>query len=281
MFAFFEKRIEPFPAEEPTRPPQGLFAFCMHYSRPALPWLVAMSLLSAAIAMSEVIVFGFLGSIVDWLTKADRGSFLSDEGTRLAWMAAFLVIVMPTLVFVHSLIIHQTLLGNYPMIARWQMHRYLLRQSMGFFANEFAGRVATKVMQTSLAIRETVMKLMDILVYVTVYFLSIVVLVASADWRLVLPLALWFAIYVGIISYFVPKLRENSERQADARSIMTGRVVDSYTNIMTVKLFSHAGREAGYAKDSMSGFLDTVHGQMRLVTKFQAAVYFNNCLVVS
>ncbi len=280
MFAFFEKRIEPFPAEEPTSPPDGLFAFCWHYTKPAFPWLVAMSLLSAAIAASEVLVFGFLGRIVDWLTEADRTNFLQSEGPGLLWMGLFLVVVMPALVFLHSAIIHQTLLGNYPMIARWQMHRYLLKQSMGFFANEFAGRVATKVMQTSLAIRETVMKLMDILVYVTVYFLSIVVLVASADWWLVLPLLLWFAIYVAIIAFFVPKLRANSEKQADARSMMTGRVVDSYTNIMTVKLFSHAGREAGYARESMQAFLDTVHGQMRLVTLFQAAVYFNNCLVV-
>jgi ATP-binding cassette, subfamily B, multidrug efflux pump len=280
MFAFFERRIEPFPAEEPTRPPQGLFAFCWHYTKPAFPWLVAMSLLSAAIAASEVIVFGFLGRIVDWLTEADRANFLQNEGPGLLWMGLFLVIVMPVLVLLHSAIIHQTLLGNYPMIARWQMHRYLLKQSMGFFANEFAGRVATKVMQTSLAIRETVMKLMDILVYVTVYFLSIVVLVASADRWLVLPLLFWFAVYVGIIAFFVPRLRAISEQQADARSIMTGRVVDSYTNIMTVKLFSHAGREAGYARDSMQTFLDTVHGQMRLVTLFQAAVYFNNCLVV-
>jgi ATP-binding cassette, subfamily B, multidrug efflux pump len=280
MFAFFEKRIEPFPAEEPTRPPKGLFAFCWHYTKPAFPWLVAMSLLSAAIAASEVIVFGFLGRIVDWLTEADRANFLQSEGPGLLWMGLFLVVVMPILVLLHSAIIHQTLLGNYPMIARWQMHRYLLKQSMGFFANEFAGRVATKVMQTSLAIRETVMKLMDILVYVTVYFLSIVVLVASADWWLVLPLLFWFAVYVGIIAFFVPRLRAISEQQADARSIMTGRVVDSYTNIMTVKLFSHAGREAGYARDSMQTFLDTVHGQMRLVTLFQAAVYFNNCLVV-
>lgn len=280
MFAFFEKRIEPFPAEEPTSPPKGLFAFCWHYTKPAFPWLVAMSLLSAAIAASEVLVFGFLGRIVDWLTEADRTNFLQSEGPGLLWMGLFLVVVMPVLVLLHSAIIHQTLLGNYPMIARWQMHRYLLKQSMGFFANEFAGRVATKVMQTSLAIRETVMKLMDILVYVTVYFLSIVVLVASADWWLVLPLLFWFAVYVGIIAFFVPRLRAISEKQADARSIMTGRVVDSYTNIMTVKLFSHAGREAGYARDSMQTFLDTVHGQMRLVTLFQAAVYFNNCLVV-
>jgi ATP-binding cassette subfamily B multidrug efflux pump len=280
MFAYFEKRIEPFPTAEPMRPPQGLFAFCWHYSREAWPWLLAMSVLSALIAVSEVTIFGFLGNIVDWLSSADRETFLRNEGWRLAAMGAFVLIVLPALVLLHSTIIHQTLLGNYPMIARWQMHRYLLRQSMAFFANEFAGRVATRVMQTSLAIREAVMKLMDILVFVAVYFVSALFIVGGADWRLMLPLLLWLAIYVGLIMFFVPRLRAVSEKQADARSMMTGRVVDSYTNINTVKLFSHAGREADYARDSMNDFLVTVHGQMRLVTLFHGAIYFNNCLVV-
>ena len=280
MFALFEKRIEPFPAEEPSRPPEGLVAFCWHYSKPVWPWLVMMSVLSAAIAAAEVFVFGFLGQIVDWLSAADRQTFLSIEGPRLAWMSAFVVLILPVIVLLHSLIIHQTLLGNYPMIARWQMHRYLLRQSMNFFANEFAGRVATKVMQTSLAIRETVMKLMDILVFVLVYFAAVLFIVGSSDWRLMLPLLFWLAIYSGLIAYFVPKMRDISMRQADTRSTMTGRVVDSYTNINTVKLFSHAGREASYARASMQDFLGTVHGQMRLVTQFHALIYFNNCLVV-
>ncbi len=280
MFAFFEKRIEPFPAAEPTRPPSGLFAFCWHYTKDAFPWLLLMSVLSALIAASEVMVFGFLGSIVDWLSTANKETFLAQEGATLLWMGAFVVLVLPTLVLLHSMIIHQTLLGNYPMIARWQMHRYLLRQSMSFFANEFAGRVATKVMQTSLSIRETVMKLMDILVFVSVYFASVLVIVSGSDWRMVLPLVFWLAVYAGLIAWFVPKLREVSERQADARSLMTGRIVDSYTNINTVKLFSHAGRESVYARESMQGFLDTVHGQMRLVTMFHAFIYFNNCLVV-
>ncbi len=280
MFDWFEKRINPFPSEEPVRPPKGLVAFCWHYSKDVWPWLVAMSVLSALVAIAEVVVFGFLGSIVDWLSGADRTTFLETEFWRLAGMGLFVLVVLPVLVFLHSMIIHQTLLGNYPMIARWQMHRYLLRQSMNFFANEFAGRVATRVMQTSLAIREAVMKLMDILVFVGVYFISVLFLVGSADWRLMLPLLLWLVVYSGLIAYFVPKMRDVSEKQADARSMMTGRVVDSYTNINTVKLFSHAGREADYARDSMWGFLVTVYRQMRLVTLFQALIYFNNCLVV-
>jgi ATP-binding cassette subfamily B multidrug efflux pump len=280
MFSYFERRIDPYPAREPNQPPQGLLAFCWHYSRDVWPWIVAMSAISALLAVIEVSVFGFLGKLVDWLSAADRATLLQAEGDRLLLMAGIVLIVLPLLVLAHSVIIHQVLLGNYPMIARWQMHRYLLRQSMKFFSNEFAGRIATKVMQTSLAIREAVMKLADILVFVSVYFVSMLVLVASADWRLALPLAVWLAIYIAMIAWFVPRLRDVSEKQADARSIMTGRIVDSYTNIATVKLFSHAGREATYAREGMDAFLTTVHGQMRLVTLFQSLIYFNNCIVV-
>ena len=166
------------------------------------------------------------------------------------------------------------------MIARWQMHRYLLKQSMEFFANEFAGRVVTKVMQTSLAVRESVMKLLDVFVYVGVFFISVIVIMATADWRLMIPLLLWVCVYLSLIQIFVPRLKKISREQANARSTMTGRVADSYTNITTVKLFSHAGREAAYAQDSMDSFLITVHEQMRLTTQFQASVYFINAFVV-
>ena len=280
MFRFFESRVDPFPPEEPVKPPASLAAFCWMYTRPVAGWIVAMGLLSAFIAVGEVALFGFLGSIVDWLTNADRTGFLEREGARLWWMGGFLLLILPLAILAHSLIIHQTLLGNYPMIARWQMHRYLLKQSLSFFADEFAGRVATRVMQTSLAVREAVMKVTDILVYVLVYFVSMIVLVSQSDWRLAVPLLVWLTIYVAIVSHFVPRLARVSKAQADARSQMTGRVVDSYTNINTVKLFSHAGREARYAKDGMDDFLVTVHRQMRLVTVFQFLVYFNNSLVV-
>lgn len=280
MFKFFESRVNAYPGEDPKAPPSELVPFCWHYTKPVMGWIIAMSILTALLAGSEVLLFGFLGSIVDWLSNAERAGFIEREGTRLWLMAGFLLVGLPLIALMHSLIIHQTLLGNYPMIARWQMHRYLLKQSMNFFANEFAGRVATKVMQTSLAVREAVMKIMDILVYVVVYFTSMIVMVASSDYRLALPLVWWIVCYVSIIVYFVPKMKIISQEQADARSMMTGRIVDSYTNINTVKLFSHAGRESVYAKESMDGFLDTVYRQMRLVTIFQGLIYYNNVLVV-
>ncbi|MDW9476297.1 ABC transporter ATP-binding protein [Sinorhizobium meliloti] len=278
MFGWFESRLDPYPTEEPTLPPKGLFAFCWHYTKPAAPWLLIMSICTMLIAIGEVALFQFLGNVVDWLSTADRETFLATEGGRLAWMAALILIGLPGLVALDSFVMHQVLLGNYPMIARWQMHRYLLRQSMTFFANEFAGRVATKVMQTSLAVRETVMKILDVFVYVVSYFATMLIVVAAADWRLVMPLGLWLVIYIVIVTYFVPRLQRISKEQADARSMMTGRIVDSYTNIGTVKLFSHAGREETYARAGMDEFLGTVYRQMRKVTLFHIFVYANNCI---
>jgi ATP-binding cassette subfamily B multidrug efflux pump len=275
MLSWFERRLNPFPPEAPTVPPKGLLAFCWHYSKDAAPWLAILGVLTALIGIGEVLMFKFLGAIVDWLSQSSKETFLADNANYLLLMLGVLV-AMPLLGLFHSFIMHQVLLGNYPMIARWQMHRFLLRHSMNFFANDFAGRVATKVMQTSLAIRETVMKILDIFIYVISYFLSMIVVVASADMRLVMPILLWLVIYIALISYFIPKLRKSSAAQADARSTMTGRVVDSYTNISTVKLFSHAGREETYARESMDGFLQTVYRQFRLVTWLQTLVELNN-----
>ncbi|MGF9563749.1 ABC transporter ATP-binding protein [Neorhizobium sp. JUb45] len=277
MFSWFERRINPYPDAAPTLPPKGLFAFCWHYTKPVWPWLVLMSILTTLIALGEVALYRFLGDIVDWLSTADRETFLAREGMKLVMMALVVLVALPLVATLNSLIMHQIMMGNFPMVARWQMHRYLLRHSMTFFANEFAGRVSTKLMQTSLAIREVVMKILDVFVYVAVYFISMIVVVAAADLRLAVPLVVWIIVYGLTVSYYVPRLRKISAAQADARSMMTGRVVDSYTNIATVKLFSHTGREESYARDAMQMFLGTVHDQMRKVTMFQVLVYFYNC----
>ncbi|SSC71320.1 unnamed protein product [Ciceribacter sp. T2.26MG-112.2] len=280
MFSWFENRLNPYPPEDPVLPPKGLVAFCWHYTKPAAPWLVLLGLCSMLIAVGEVLLYQFLGNIVDWLSVADRATFLDTEKGRLMWMGALLLIGLPLVGFVHTLTMHQVLAGNFPMIARWQMHRFLLRHSMTFFANEFAGRVSTKVMQTSLAVRESVMKIIDVFVYAISFFVSMLALVFAADWRLVAPLIIWIVLYTLILTFFVPRLRRLSSEQADARSMMTGRIVDSYTNIATVKLFSHAGREEAYAKDGMDAFLDTVHRQMRQITLLNVLVDINNAIVL-
>ncbi|NGO62612.1 ABC transporter ATP-binding protein [Rhizobium daejeonense] len=280
MFAWFESRLNPYPSEAPALPPKGLVAFCWYYTKPAAPWLLLLGLCSMLIAVAEVVLYQFLGNIVDWLTVADRATFLQTEWTRLVWMGALLLVGLPLVGAIHSLTMHQVLAGNFPMIARWQMHRFLLRHSMTFFANEFAGRVSTKVMQTSLAVRESVMKIIDVFVYAISFFVSMLALVFAADWRLVGPLVFWIVVYSLILGYFIPRLRKLSSEQADARSMMTGRIVDSYTNIATVKLFSHAGREETYAKEGMDAFLGTVHRQMRQITLLNILVDINNAIVL-
>jgi len=279
MFSFFERLTVAFPAAEPQQPPKGLYQFCRHYCQGMGKPLLLMSLFAASIAICEVSLFGFMGRLVDWLGNKDPATFFSEEASTLWGMGLLLLVVMPLLVLLYSLLIHQALLGNFPMAIRWQGHRYLLRQSVSFFANDFAGRVATKLMQTSLAVRETVMKLLDLSVYIVVYFTAMVALVAQADVRLIWPMLLWLLVYVGIQFYFVPKLKKVSTEQANARSLMSGRIVDSYTNIATVKLFSHSKREAAYAQEGMDGFLETVYKQMRLVTWLNVSVQLSNYLL--
>ncbi|RWX56327.1 ABC transporter ATP-binding protein [Photobacterium chitinilyticum] len=280
MYKRFEKLSSAFPPREPEQPPNGLFAFCRYYTRGFERPLIAMSVLSALIAIVEVSLFGFMGQLVDWLATHNPDTFWAEEGGKLMGMGLLVLIVVPLLVTLHSLIVHQTLLGNYPMSIRWMAHRYLLRQSISFYQDEFAGRIATKVMQTALSVRETVMKLLDVLVYISVYFTSMVVMIGQSDLRLMLPMLIWLAAYIGIQLRYVPKLKHIATEQADARSMMTGRIVDSYTNISTVKLFSHTNRETEYAEQGMSGFMDTVYRQMRLVTGFNISVEAINYLLV-
>ncbi len=280
MFAFFERLIRPFPVDEPTQPPERLMPFLRHYTQGMGIPLVVMSVLTAILAILEVTLFGFLGQLVDWLIEQDRTTLLQDQGGKLLGMALILLVALPVVSIVHSMVIHQTLLGNYPMVIRWQAHRYLLKQSLSFYQNDFAGRIATKVMQTSLSVRETVMKMLDVLVYILVYFTSMIVMLAQLDSWLMFPMLAWLALYVGSQLYFVPRLKKVSTEQADARAGMTGRVVDSYTNIATVKLFSHTDREADYARDGMNTFLGTVYRQMRLVTGFNFSVDLINYLLI-
>ena len=280
MFSFFEKLIKPFPTQEPTQAPKSIFAFCRHYSRGIEVPLLLMTIMTASLAMLEVSLFSFMGELVEWLATKDRATFWQEEGDTLIIMGGIVLIALPGLVLLHAAIVHQTLLGNYPMVVRWLAHRYLLKQSLGFYQDEFAGRIATKVMQTSLAVRETVMKLLDVMVYVVVYFLSMLFIIAQADIRLMLPLLAWLVLYTAIQYYFVPKLKAVSTVQADARSTMTGRIVDSYSNISTVKLFSHTQREATYAQQGMKGFLTTVYQQMRLATGLNVSIQALNYVLV-
>ena len=231
MFRWFENLLNPFPPEEPVEPPRTLVAFCLHYTNGSWPIIIVSALMTAAIALAEVWLFGFLGNIVDWLSVQNRETFLQTEGWTLAGMAFVVLVMLPGVVLFNSWLNHQSLFGNFPMRIRWQVHRYLLKQSMTFYQDEFAGRIATKLMQTALAVRECVIKLIDVLNYVVVYFIGVIVLVGSADWRLAVPLAVWLVAYMGLLYYYIPRLGKVSEEPADARAVLTGRVADSYDNI--------------------------------------------------
>lgn len=184
MFGWFEKRLDPFPSSAPSVPPKKLLPFLWHYVKPAWPWLLLLGLMSMGIAIAEAMLYKFLGNIVDWLSTANRETFFADEGWHLIGMAALVLFVLPLMGAIHTMTMHQTLAGNFGMIARWKMHRFLLRHSMNFFANEFAGRVSTKVMQTALAIREVALKVIDVFVYAISFVVSMLFMVAAADWRL-------------------------------------------------------------------------------------------------
>lgn len=276
MYKFFENLVPALDDQEPTQPPKTLIAFCIHYTKGYKTALFFMTLLTAALAILEVSLFGFMGQLVDWLITKNPETLLQDEGQKLLIMSVMVLVVIPVLILLHSLIVHQVLLGNYPMSIRWFAHRYLLKQSVSFYQDDFAGRIATKVMQTALAVRETVMKLLNVMVYILVYLISMIVMVAKADYRLAIPMLVWLVVYTCIQYYFIPKLKKVAVEQADARSTMTGRIVDSYTNISTVKLFAHTDSESAYAKQGMTGFLDTVYRQMRLATGINICVQISN-----
>ncbi|HYM98130.1 MAG TPA: ABC transporter ATP-binding protein [Aestuariivirgaceae bacterium] len=266
LFHWLETRRSPFPSPQPTKPPSSLFGFIFHYARPFWPLLLASSLLSTAVALIEVSLFGFVGRLVDWLATADRQTFWQTHGSQLIAMSVLILVVLPALKLLYESVVHTGLLGNFAMRTRWQAHRYVLRQSLEFFQNDFAGRVATKVMQTALGVRDTIMTATEVLLYVAIYFTGALFLFGSSDLRLTAPLLIWLAAYIVTLYYFVPKLKNLAKEQADARSLVTGRIVDSYTNISTVKMFAHAEREDSFAREGMEWLLDRVYAQMRLTT---------------
>lgn len=266
LFEYFEGLYDPYEDDGLETPPSSFLAFCWFYSKPLWPLLLIVSLFSALVAVLEVTIFTFMGELVTLLSKGDRQTFFDENGGTLVFMTVVLLLILPLAQFIWELLFHQGVIGNFPMAIRWRGHRYLLRQSMSFYQNDFAGRIANKLMQTSLAVREVVTKVTDIFVFVGVYFFGAMAVAAAADWRLAIPFAVWFLGYSLVLYHFIPQLRVISKRQADARAVMTGHVVDAYSNIQTVKLFSHADREEAFAKRSMDGFMETVYDQMRKVT---------------
>ncbi|MGQ0727652.1 ABC transporter ATP-binding protein [Acidovorax sp.] len=278
MFRFFESRLPPYPAAEPHLPPKAFLAFVWDGTRGLRGYVAAMAGLSAAIAIYEALLFAVLGVVVDWIsTSASPGTLWAERKAALIGITA-LLLVSVVLVAWQTSIKHQVLAINFPLRLRWNFHRLMLGQSMAFYADEFAGRITTKIMQTALAVRDMIFTTTDVVIGMGIYLVTILVLLAGFDARLLLPFAAWMVAYGLACWYFVPRLGQVGKAQADARSVMTGRITDAYTNIATVKLFSHTRRESEFARAAMDAFKLTGYAQMRLVSLFEIV---NQLLVVA
>ncbi len=269
LLRWFEKLVDPYPNHGLKQPlPTSFFSFIWNSTRGVRPYLLVLIVCTAGAATFEALLFSKIGHLVDWLSTSQPSTFLDHHKHNLILLAS---VLFANIFFVclQSIVKHQILYSSFPMRLRWQFHNLLLQQSLDFFHNDFAGRLSAKVMQTALAIREFWMILGDMLVYVTIYFITISVVLGNISALLLIPLGIWLGLFILSAWFFIPRLSKVSQEQADARSIMTGRVTDAYTNIQTVKLFAHAGRESKYAKQSMIEFMDTVFRQMRLGTLFE------------
>ena len=271
-----EQLLDPFPNESPAVAPTGLLRFLWACSQGSRRYLALLALFSASVSIYEAWLFAFLGQVVDFLANWQTDT-LSTQETRILWTIGIVVVASIGLVAARTIIQHQILAINLPLRLRWNFHRLMLQQSLAFFADEFAGRVTTKVMQTALAVREVWFTFSEIVLGIGIYFVTIIALAAGFDLRLMVPFLVWIVLYALTMRYFIPRLGKVSQEQAHARSSMTGRVTDAYANIMTVKLFSHTNREAHFARAAMEEFKLTGYSQMRLVSQFEI---INQVLVV-
>ncbi|WP_426153482.1 ABC transporter ATP-binding protein [Pseudomonas sp. DC3000-4b1] len=270
MLRFFEKRLDPFPPDELPPPPRGLVRFLWACTRGARSYVLAFAILSASVSLYEAWLFSFLGQVVDLLsTWQAGGEAAAGQERRVLWGIGLVLVASVGLVALRTMVQHQILAINLPLRLRWDFHRLMLRQSLSFFSDEFSGRVTTKVMQTALAVREVLFTLIEIVPGIGVYFVAIIALAGGFDLRLMLPFVAWLVLFGLAMGYFVPRLGKVGQEQAHARSTMTGRVSDAYTNITTVKLFSHSKREAHFARAAMEDFKLTGFRQMRLVSQFE------------
>lgn len=272
MFRWLERLVDPYPTKNLNQPlPTSFFPFVWQAAYGVRRYLLILVLCTAGAASFEALLYAKIGDLVNWLSQSQPDTFLEQHATNLTLLT---VVLLANIFFAsaQSLIKHQILYSNFPMRLRWRFHNLLLKQSLDFFHNDFAGRLSAKVMQTSLAIREFWVILGDMLAYVVIYFITINIVLGSISAYLIIPLMVWLLLFICAASYFIPRLSKISHEQADARAVMTGRVTDAYTNIQTVKLFAHAGRESQYAKASMQEFMVTVYKQMRLGAQYEISI---------
>ena len=279
MLKWFEKLVDPYPTKGLNEPlPTEFFPFVWQAAHGVKRYLLLLIICTAGAASFEALLYAKIGDLVTWLSKSQPENFLENHGQNLI----ILTVILLTNIFFASLqtiVKHQMLYSSFPMRLRWRFHNLLLLQSLDFFHNDFAGRLSAKVMQTALAVREFWIILGDMLAYVLIYFITISFVFAAISPLLLIPLMLWLVLFICSAAYFIPRLSKISNAQADARAVMTGRVTDAYTNIQTVKLFAHAGRESQYAKSSMQHFMVTVFKQMRLGARYSISISLLNIVL--
>lgn len=270
MFNWFETRIPMYPPETPTPPRKGLLPFLWSCTEGLRRFILALIVLTALIGVFEAVLFSMLGRVVDWLSTTAPGALWQTKGHEIKIML-LVIAASPIVVGLQSLIKLQTLQGVFPMRLRWNFHRLMLAQSLSFYQDEFAGRVSAKVMQTALSVRDTVLLFSEFMVFLVIFFLTSAAILGGLGFWLLLPLLVWLMLYICAARFFIPRFGAVAQAQADARSLMVGRITDAYANISTVKLFSYSDRESGYAKNAMKEFMRTVIQQMRLATTWDVA----------
>jgi ATP-binding cassette subfamily B multidrug efflux pump len=281
MIRFFETLIDPFRPHDAGMPPPTLRGFYWHYTKQVWPVLLALMAVGCVVSLIEVAMYRFIGSIVDLLKSTSPDRVLADYGWSFAWMAFVIVVARPAVTILHDLLVQQSLAPSFTNLVRWQTHRYVLRQTVGFFTNEFAGRIASKIIQTGPALRESVVQVCDALWFVAIYAISSLILFAQLDWLLAVPLAIWIVGFVAVLLIMVPRIRDRSTIVSEARSMLTGRIVDSYTNIQTVKLFAHTEKEDEYARDAVADHTDKFRASTRMVTLMSSLVVTMNGLLIA
>lgn len=280
MFRWFESLIDVFPPIEREMPPRSVWRFYLHYLRPLWPILLATLIAGLLLALVEVAMFDFLGRIVDMLAERPGPVFFRRHAGELVWMALITLVARPLFTGLHNLLVNQAIVPGLSNRSRWLMHNYVVRQSLGFFHNDFAGRIANRVMQTGTSLRESAVQMVDALWYIVVYTGSALWLFAQADPWLMLPLSLWLVVYVALMAFFVPRMKARAWIASDARSKATGRIVDGYTNISTLKLFAHAGREQAYVRDAIDELTVKHRGQTRVTTVMDTAIAVANGFLI-
>jgi ATP-binding cassette subfamily B multidrug efflux pump len=282
LFRRFESLIDVFKPSPDIAPPEGMLRFYGHYLRQVWPLMLAVLIVGFVAAVIEVALFSFLGQLIDMAqASTDARSFFAEHQSELLWMVLVALVIRPLVFGLHNLLTHQAVNPGLTNLIRWQNHRYVLKQSLSFFQNDFAGRVAQRVMQTGPSLRDSAMQVIDALWHVVVYAGSALYLFAAADLRLVIPLALWIVGYSAALWYFVPRIKARSAAASSARSKVMGRVVDGYSNIATLKLFAHSQEEEGYAREAMQELLDKFRLQSRTITALDFLITcLNGVLIV-